>query len=227
MNLRSFLSKSLIYKYIYHPIKLKQIRQWQENRHQLFVENGAEVLRRFVECMEQNGITYWLEFGSLLGVYRDGEFVPNERDLDIGVRLNDARRVYKALINNGFSLCREYHIVGENGLEQTYELNGVTVDLMYFYEEDGLMWCDGSVTPSKVRGNELFYHKVTAHHYEKFGVKTIPFLDFQVSVPDNTEHHLIEIFGPGYRVYDPNFKVDLNKVFYSMDEKKGFGFRNY
>ena len=48
-----------------------------------------------------------------------------------------------------------------------------------------------------------------------------------MSVPVNTEEHLIEIFGPGYKVYDPNFKGDLNKVFYSWEEKTGIGFINY
>lgn len=224
MNFQFLLKKTIIYRFIYYPIRVRRINERNKKRHEVFMLNGPEVLRKLVKCMDENNITYWLEFGSLLGPYRDGAFVPNERDLDVGAFLSDARLIYRAMTASGFKLCREFHIVGENGLEQTYEYNGVTIDFMFFFEEEGQYWCNGAVIPTQRRNGLPFVHQVTSHHFSKFTCKSFEFMGMNVSIPANTEQHLVEIFGEGFRVYDPNFKVDLNKTFYSMNCKKGIGF---
>lgn len=224
MGIKQLLKKNFIYTKIYHPIKVKKVQALYERIHKAFENEGENALRHFVECMHSEGISYWLEFGTLLGAYRDGCFVPNELDLDVGAHLGDANKIYHTLLANGFTLIREFHVVGENGLEQTYGFRGTTIDIMYFYEKDGVMWCNGSVFPRKIKSGVVFEHAVTSHHFKKFNCTLLPFLGMQVSVPDNTEEHLIEIYGEGYKVYDPNFKVDFNKHFYPLSEKRGFGF---
>lgn len=224
MNLLLLLKKTFVYQRVYYPLRMRQIKNVYEQRHAVFVKNGEAVLQKFVECMNQNKVAYWLEFGSLLGPFRDGEFVPNELDLDVGVFLSDAKQINRIMVDNGFVLCREFHVIGENGLEQTYEYNGVTIDLMFFYEENGEYWCNGAVIPMNRNNGRPFTHQVTSHHFAKFVCRDMEFKGMKVSVPANTEQHLIEIFGPGYKVYDPNFKVDLNKTFYPIEEKLGIGF---
>lgn len=227
MNIKSIIKKTCIYKKLIHPMILANIRAINQRKHELFVRDGHDALKAFVDCMDKNGITYWLEFGTLLGVYRDGDFVPNELDLDVGVYLRDAQKVFYSLTSSGFELVREFHVIGENGLEQTYKFRGTTIDLMFFYEKENLLWCNGAVFPNRYKLGRIFEHKVTAHHFERFDCTRMSFKDYTVSVPANTEEHLIEIFGPGYKVYDPDFKVDYNKVFYEKDQKKGFGFIKY
>ena len=223
MKLKDILKRTLLYKYVYYPYSVKKSKERKQRMHETFVKEGKNVLKAFVECMNANHITYWLEYGSLLGAYRDGDFVPNELDLDVGVYLNDVNKVYHAMKNAGFKLVREFHVVGENGLEQTYEYNGITIDLMYFYEMDGMMWCNGVIFAGKL-SSKFTEYAVTAHHFKPFSCTTFDFLGMEVSIPSNAEEHLIETYGSNFRVYDPNFKVDLNKVFYSIDEKRAAGF---
>ena len=221
MKLKDILKRTLLYRYVYYPYLIKKSKVRKQRMHELFVKEGENVLKTFVECMNANNITYWLEYGSLLGAYRDGNFVPNELDLDVGVYLSDANRVYHAMRNAGFKLVREFHVVGENGLEQTYEYKGITIDLMYFYEKDGMMWCNGVAGKFSSKFTE---YVVTAHYFKPFLCTSFDFLGMKVSIPSNTEDHLIETYGPNFRVYDPNFKIDFNKVFYSIDEKRAIGF---
>ena len=227
MNVKKFIKSTWLYKNIYYPNRVKKIKKIYQEKRDIFIKEGENALRAFVDCMNKNGITYWLEFGSLLGAYRDGDFVPNEIDIDAGAFLKDARTVYEALVKDGFKLVREFHVVGENGLEQTYEYHGTTVDLMYFFEKGELLWCNGAQFAPTIRKGVLFEHVVTAHYFKKFECADIQFLGMNVSVPSNTEEHLIEIYGEGFRVYDPNFKGDLNKIYYSLFEKKGIGFMYY
>lgn len=223
MDIKQLIKKTFLYEKIYYPHRVAKINEVNKRKRELFKRDGLDALRSFTECMEIENITYWLEFGTLLGIYRDGDFVPNEMDLDVGVHLKDAKKLYKTLTSSGFELCREFHVIGENGLEQTYKYRGTTIDVMYFYEEDNEMWCNGSIIPSFKIG-EAFEYKVTAWHFKKFECKHIPFKGLSLSIPANTEEHIIEVYGPGYKVYDPNFRVGYNKVFY---EKKGIGFVNY
>lgn len=228
MSLKNVLKSTLFYKYIYQPYMIKKSKNVFQRKRHLFIKEGDNALKAFVECMKMNSVTYWLEFGSLLGAYRDGTFVPNEIDIDAGVFLKDAGKVYESLTNNGFKLVREFHIVGENGLEQTYEYNGTTIDVMYFFEKENLYWCNGvNFLPNTIKKGKLSEYVVTAHFFNKFDCTTIKFLGIEVSIPSNVEEHLSEIYGSGFRVYDPNFKGDLNKIYYDSKVKKAIGFIYY
>lgn len=227
MNIKKIIKSTWLYKNVYYPYRVKKIKNIFQEKRAIFIKEGENALKAFVDSMNKNGITYWLEFGSLLGVYRDGDFVPNEIDIDAGAFLKDARIVYEALVKDGFKLVREFHVVGENGLEQTYEYHGTTIDLMYFFENDGLLWCNGAQFTPTIRKGILFEHVVTSHYFKNFECSDIYFKGIRVAIPSNTEEHLIEIYGEGFRVYDPNFKGDLNKIYYSLSEKKGIGFIYY
>lgn len=227
MSIINQLKKTFLYRKLYYPYRVKEINKINQRKREIFKKEGKNALAQFIKCMDEENISYWLEFGTLLGVYRDGTFVPNEMDLDAGVYLRDACRIYCAMMKFGFRLVREFHVVGENGLEQTYEYNGTTIDLMYFYESEGFMLCNGAVIPTKYKKGKYFEHAITSHHFQIFSCSKMLFGDMEVSVPSNVEEHLIEIYGSGFRVYDPNFKRDFNKKSYSMDEKKGIGFIIY
>lgn len=228
MDLKTLIKQSWIYKGIYQPYRFRREKAIAEHKHAIFVQYGAETLTHFAQCMQKSGIEYWLEFGTLLGAYRDKAFVPNELDLDIGAHLCDVPRIHQVLTENGFRLVREFHVIGKNCLEQTYEYRGVTLDMMYFTQEGDMTWCYGAFyDPWKCKIGKPFFHQVTAHYFRPFGIAKIQFLGMEMCVPKNTEEHLIEIFGKGYKVYDPDFKGDLNKIFYSWEEMKGIGFHYY
>ncbi|KAA0187426.1 hypothetical protein FBUS_09191 [Fasciolopsis buskii] len=43
------------------------------------------LLRHWVHLAEKNGLIWWLNYGSLLGAVRDGDFIPYDHDTDIAV----------------------------------------------------------------------------------------------------------------------------------------------
>ncbi len=222
-RLKQIVKQTIIYKWLYQPLSSRKNRKLIADRRLLFLNEGYTLLRDFVECMEKDSIPYWLEYGTLLGAYRDGAFIPNELDIDVGVYLEDARRVFYSLVKNGFKLVREFHVVGENGLEQTYEYHGITIDVMFFYREGDSLWCNGIYGFPKKYGIP-FKAQITAHKFIPFGITKMSFLGLNVSIPDNVEVHLTEIYGESFRVYDPDFPGDLNKYYYPLSEKWGMGY---
>ena len=146
-SISNILKKTYLYRNVYHPYVASQVEASVRRRHSLLLREGATLLYEFIRCCTDMQIPYWLEFGTLLGAYRDGAFIQNDTDLDVGAYLQDARRLNQALTQAGFRLVREFHVVGENGLEQTYEYHELTIDVMYFYEQEGYVWCNGVVLP--------------------------------------------------------------------------------
>ncbi|NBI31390.1 LicD family protein [Enterorhabdus sp. P55] len=56
---------------------------------------SAQLLREFDALCRDNGLRYWIEFGTLLGAVRHGGFVPWDDDLDVGMVRPDLERLRK------------------------------------------------------------------------------------------------------------------------------------
>ena len=60
----------------------------------------AQLLREFDSLCHENGLTYWLAFGTLLGAVRHGGFIPWDDDMDLGMMRNDIERLEKIVAND-------------------------------------------------------------------------------------------------------------------------------
>lgn len=56
------------------------------------------MLLDLVPVLEEAGCIYWLDFGTLLGVYRDDDIILHDNDCDIGILNPDWERL-EALLN--------------------------------------------------------------------------------------------------------------------------------
>lgn len=52
----------------------------------------------FANVFEAFGIKYWLSHGTMLGVYRDGDFISIDDDIDLGAPMSDREKGIKAEI---------------------------------------------------------------------------------------------------------------------------------
>ncbi|MCD6390775.1 MAG: LicD family protein [Dehalococcoidia bacterium] len=58
-----------------------------------FSERDIYLLREVVRILDELGITFWLDQGALLGIFRDGRFIPWDADIDLSVWDEDVRKV--------------------------------------------------------------------------------------------------------------------------------------
>lgn len=114
------------------------------------------------KLFDQNGLTYWLDFGTLLGAVRHKGFIPWDDDIDLGMPREDA---YKAR-----ELVRQYlEPKGFHLLEsKDWPANNVFVGYRYF--ETGI-WMDlFEVDTIKKRGDAGTCYDEIAKHYSDFRV---------------------------------------------------------
>ena len=189
-----------------------------------FHKYGLELLSRFTIACEKASVENWLEFGTLLGAYRDGDFIAHDFDIDVGVFYRDKDRLQQVLESAGFKLVREF-ICGDNGIdgfEQTYSFKSVWIDIFFFHKRnESLMYCNSF---SPIIGEVAFegLSEVKEITVPYGGFKIIDFKGIDVRVPVDAEAHLKAHYGDNFMVPDRNFnyrKDATNIKYFSRSER--------
>ena len=94
--------------------KRKEIGERREAiKQKIFLENSQLIFQKLSIAIQSfnEPIKVWLEFGTLLGCYRDGDVIAHDNDIDFGVE--DSIFVdsfIDHLVNNGFDLVKYFTI---------------------------------------------------------------------------------------------------------------------
>jgi phosphorylcholine metabolism protein LicD len=156
-----------------------------------FQKHGASVLELADKAFKKSGVFYWLEFGTLLGVYRDGKLIEYDTDLDVGVFLNDySINLEIELKKLGFK--QEHEFLVDDGLvgrEQTFSRNGINLDVFYFQKTEDGMFCH--LFPY----NEQKQRVVRQINTSVNTFKTKEWQSITVNIPEDTNQRLTDTYG--------------------------------
>lgn len=88
--------------------------------------------------LDSLGIRFWLSAGTALGLYRDGDFIPHDTDLDIGTLEITGRfdEMDRAFDEAGFSRLEATHPSLTDKFQRAYLFLGVLFDI-YSYTREG------------------------------------------------------------------------------------------
>ena len=113
--------------------------------------NGLRKTARHVfSTLENEGLEYWLEGGSLLGAARHNDIIPWDYDVDIGIHMKDISKVsfLESVWNNNKKHEDSEGFVWERANEGNFirvqysKINHLHVDIFPFYEKNGVMTKD-------------------------------------------------------------------------------------
>ncbi len=134
------------------------------------------------------GMKYWLTDGTLLGFYRDGNFIQGDTDVDIGVFIDEwTPQLISTFKKNGLRLLR-VNGSKDRGLEYTFTRKGVNLDVFFFYREDDYVW------HATWLGNEMIRYR-----FPHFDVKDYEFMGHTFSAPANIEEYISLKYGENWR----------------------------
>lgn len=124
----------------------------------------VQLLRIVAKLCDKLELSYWLDFGTLLGAVRHHGFIPWDDDMDVAMPRNDFNRALSELknelMNYDIDLCEENQI----GIGYHHKETGIWLDIFahdeYFYSKDNIDLYKISTDIDKCRNNYL-------HHISK------------------------------------------------------------
>lgn len=208
--IKELLKKTILYK-IYRNHIDKAYRERITLINDAFKKEAVDVLRLYSDTMLENGLVFWLDYGTLLGYYREHDFIKHDFDLDTSAWYEDHERIKEALENAGFERVRHYYLKNRDGLEECYKHRdySTTIDVFYYFNEGDKSYCfsfNPLVSMTKKRHlNKLQKSKARKWTFPKITPEAAEFKGIKVYVPKNTDAHLSATYGETFMTPIPNF----------------------
>ena len=164
----------------------------------MVVEDAAIALSDLKVFLDANDIPFFLVDGTLLGLHRDGELLPYDKDMDIGLPWNIPRLELVDLVAQSKNFyIPEKELAAENfdwNISVTHRVNGIAIDFFFFKPEGEFFDCGLHHLP-----NPLLWR------FSAFKTKLIQYRGNDYAVPENPEQYLLEVYGPNWKTPDPYF----------------------
>lgn len=160
------------------------------------------------QVLDEYQIRHWLSHGTMLGAYRENNFIAWDDDADLGMDFSQRdskqyRKAIKKLEKLG------YYIPPSKNEPVDPKTNSPYYDMVcikdgekvegWFFEKIDNHW----IYDQKRCGNVL---KHEARYYDKLGVFTFRGIDFDC--PSDIEDWLVMMYGTGWRMPDKNAKYN-------------------
>jgi len=146
-------------------------------------------LEQAMVCLKKNFANkVFICDGTLLGHVRNGGFIRGDGDIDLGIKREDYRpQIVEDMLTGGFKLLKTRGIL-DDGLEHTFQLDGVRLDIFIFYTENESIW------------TKAYTKLITAKYkWPHFDLKRTDFNGIETMQPSNPELYLIAGYGWRWR----------------------------
>lgn len=229
--IKELLKKTFLYKKyrekesVRHEKRVKALNE-------AFKKEAVEVLQRYSDAMLNNGLVFWIDYGTLLGYYREHDFIKHDYDLDTGAWFEDHDRIKEVLEKAGFERARHYYLKNRDGLEECYKHKDflTTIDVFYYFNEGDKSYCFSflpMVTMTKKRHlNRVQPSKARKWTFNHINPIPAEFKGVKVFVPEDTRDYLASTYGETFMTPIPNFPVKgrPNMTEYTYEEMPACAF---
>lgn len=182
-------------------------------------EHGNSLAVKCESLLTEYNVNYFLYFGSLLGLVRDGKFMEHDDDVDYGIIVSDKfswEDFESFLTNHKLKKIRQFSLNGKI-TEQTYEYNGLTVDFFGCFIHNGVMNSYLYYRKDNYIYNSRFECHVGRFDYIKvIEVKKVQFHGKSYTIPANAEDLLTSIYSKNWRIPDKKWDHTKWKNFHEL-----------
>lgn len=158
------------------------------------------------DVLDKAGIEFWVDFGTLLGFYRQGDFLETDPDIDIGVK----REYQDKVISIASELSKIGKVVtrvdvGEPGTNYLagYKIyrDDLWLDIAFFWECDGKYVLPISEHPKVMTFDKRFYDDLV----------DIEIRGLKFKMPKDIEEYMVLHYGEDWRrPFKPGEEYDLH-----------------
>lgn len=181
---------------------IKPIRRYLHvKKRRYFMHKFASIaLAKIYKVSNKNKIPIWLDYGTLLGAYRDKGFIAHDDDMDLGMYYDDfTYNVRRDLYDEGFTIIRQFNKINMNNIEDvvcteiTLLYKGLQIDLFFNFKEGDMKCSYGGDGVVKRNQWKLHLFKYPLSDFIK-----INFLGVQCTIPADTKDYLSFLYGESF-----------------------------
>jgi len=163
------------------------------------VDDAGSVLLELKQFLDAKGIPFFLAYGTLLGIYRDGDLLPFDKDMDLGIPWDVPRQ----WLIDQIQASDAFEVKGLADLDEAtmawniailHKEKNIVTDF-FFFKPDGSSVLSG------------FHHRPSPLLWRFSAFETAPMLyrGVPMPAPADPEKYLVEIYGKEWRIPDPYF----------------------
>jgi hypothetical protein len=160
----------------------------RKSKHRFNLNAANRSLKSVNRILRERGLKPFLMSGVLLGYLREGQLMPHDKDLDIGlIGWEQQFDVAQALKESGHYYIYWRGIRGDKTFVfDAHDLvNGITIDFFFFHPH----------ADHFLHGIDYKYGFTQNLRFSRFGLKEVDFLGDKFLIPDNAEQNLFENYG--------------------------------
>ncbi len=209
--LQKFHLQNTFVDYVYQKYilswNLKRKKHKRDDKmHKAIDTYGLEALEKIYTIAKQHHVNVWLEYGSLLGAYRDKGFIPYDFDIDLSIYHEDYGPEFeRSLFDAGFSIRRMFYMVKNQDpsnrvlTEVTLCYHDLYIDLFFNFRNDKhqrtLFFYTGKLGGEYASRN-IYSAQPTI--VPDAPMSEIVFLGIKFAIPENTKECLEIIYGKNF-----------------------------
>ncbi len=159
-------------------------------------DNALKNLVEAREILKNLKIDCWLTDGTLLGFYRNSDFIEHDEDLDMGAKIEAYNE--KLILDFTDQNWKIANIYGRRncGLEISFKKRKIKLDIFFFYTENAKMWHGAW---RKIKDNGQTKRNLIKYYYDTFSLKSVDFKGEIFNIPDDPEKYLVTKYGKNWR----------------------------
>ena len=161
----------------------------EDEESNLFRSKATLLLKKVKRILDELSIPFWLSSGTALGYYRECDFIPYSRDVDIGIFIHH----YKKELIDAFSIndLPLIHLFGkpEDSFELSFLDKDIKLDVFFFYTDENHFWNGGTQAKTGLKFKYIF---------PPFRLCWTEFVDLKVRIPCPTLAYIEANYGPNW-----------------------------
>ena len=202
-------------------VNKEKLKKENINRKESMKKTGAELVNYLTNIFEENNYDAFLNYGSLLGIIRDGKFIEHDCDIDFGI-FADEKFDWNELEN----ILKKYDVKKVkqfkfNNLitEQSYKYKDNTFDIFACYTEE-----NNSASYLYYRKKGFIYNSPNEYSlmkskpYKITKTKWIEVNGIKCKIPEDVEKYLESIYTKDWRIPNPNWVSIKGPSVNAMDD---------
>lgn len=188
-------------------------------------KHGAATLKRLHSLMVENDVPYYCDYGTLIGLMRDGGFLKHDDDIDISIEPDavEPEKLLRIFMDAGYGFVHGFEYEGCLAEFTLTDVSGVLIDVFFptRLDDDKVHGYQAVWEPDKEYPVENANTMIQYDFIKAKDIKAIQVLGVDVNVPGNFDDVLTSEYG-SWRVPDAKFDTVKDRI---HRELPGFALR--